>query len=139
MDGIDARAHAFTLVLPYPVSANRYWRTVVNRRTGNAMTFVSEEAKAFKSQTGWIAKQAGIRTPLGCLVELHVRLIPKNRVCMDLDNALKVTIDALKGVCFDDDSQVYRLVAERCEPQPDARCEVTISQFVPAPAELFAA
>jgi len=127
---------AVKLVLPYPVSANRYWRTVVaQRRDGpkkpRALTFVSEEAKAFKSECAWRAKAAGFREPLAGTVELRVRLVPKNRVCMDLDNALKVTIDALKGIVYGDDAQVYRIVADRADPDPaGARLEIEILPLV---------
>lgn len=113
------------LVLPYPVSANRYWRTVVNRKTERAMTFVSKEAEAFKEECAWRAKEQGCRAPIEGLVELRIRLVPKNGVCMDLDNALKVTIDALKGIVYADDSQVYRIEAERVDADPTgARLEV---------------
>ena len=124
------------LILPYPVSANRYWRTVVaQRRDGpkkpRALTFVSEEAKAYKAECGWRAKAAGCRVPAQGAVELRITLIPKNRVCMDLDNALKVTIDALKGIVYADDAQVYRIVAERRDPDPaGARLEVEILPLV---------
>lgn len=123
------------LILPYPVSANRYWRTVVaHRRDGpkkpRALTFVSEEAKAFKQECGWRARAAGCK-PASGLVELRVVLIPKNRVCMDLDNALKVTIDALKGIVYADDAQVFKIVAERRDPDPaGARLEVEILPLV---------
>lgn len=119
------------LVLPYPVSANRYWRTVVNRRTERAMTFVSKEAEAFKEECAWRAKEAGFRVPITGLVELRIRLVPKNGVCMDLDNCLKVTIDALKGIVYADDSQVYRIVAERLDPDPaGGRLEVEAEPYV---------
>ena len=123
------------LVLPYPVSANRYWRTVVaHRRDGpkkpRALTFVSEEAKAFKQECGWRARAAGYK-PASGLVELRMVLVPKNRVCMDLDNALKVTIDALKGIVYADDAQVFKIVAERRDPDPTgARLEVEILPLV---------
>lgn len=133
------------LVLPYPVSANRYWRSVVAHAKGpkkpRALTFVSDEAKSYKAQCGWIAKAAGLRAPQQGLVELRFRLVPANRVCMDLDNALKVSIDALKGVVFADDSQVYRIVAERADPDPTgARLEVEILPLVmPTALEVAAA
>ena len=116
------------LVLPYPVSANRYWRTVVNRKTGRAMTFVSKEAESYKEAARLKALLAGIRKPLAGAVELRFRLVPKNGICMDLDNALKVSIDALKGIAFADDSLVYRVLAEKCDPDPvgGARLEVEI-------------
>lgn len=113
------------LVLPYPVSANRYWRTVVAKKQLRALTFVSDEAKRYKAECGWRAKEAGFRVPIAGAVELRIRLVPKNRVCMDLDNALKVTIDALKGIVYADDAQVYRIVADRADPDPTgARLEV---------------
>lgn len=120
------------LILPYPVSANRYWRTVVSQRRDGpkkprALTFVSEEAKAYREEVGWRARAAGCRTPTQGLVELRIALVPKNRVCMDLDNALKVTIDALKGIVYGDDAQVFKITAERRDPDPaGARLEVEI-------------
>lgn len=118
------------VILPYPVSANRYWRTVVaHRRDGpkkpRALTFVSDEAKAYKTECAWRAKAAGLK-PLAGPMELRVRLVPANRVCMDLDNALKVTIDAMKGIAYGDDAQVYRIVAERGDPDGKARLEVEV-------------
>ncbi|TAK84323.1 MAG: RusA family crossover junction endodeoxyribonuclease [Betaproteobacteria bacterium] len=124
------------LVLAYPVSANRYWRTFAYlakaTRKPSAVTVPSEEAKAYKEECGWRAKAAGVRSPLTGAIELRFRLVPASRVCMDLDNALKVSIDALKGIVFDDDSQVYKIVAERSDPDPvgGARLEVEILPLV---------
>ena len=133
------------LVLPYPVSANRYWRTVVaQRRDGpkkpRALTFVSDEAKSYKTECAWRAKEAGFRVPMAGAVELRMRLVPKNRICMDLDNALKVSIDALKGIVYADDAQVFKIVAERADPDPaGARLEVEILPLVmPMALELAA-
>ena len=113
------------LILPYPVSANRYWRSLVPRGHKRAIVVVSDEARAYKQECAWRAKHAGAR-PMTGTVELRVKLVPANRVCMDLDNALKVTIDALKGVVYADDAQVYRIVAERADPDGRARLEVEI-------------
>jgi len=52
------------VVLPYPVSANRYWRTVVAKKQLRALTFVSDEAKSYKAECAWRAKAAGFRAPL---------------------------------------------------------------------------
>jgi len=115
------------LILPYPVSANVYWRTIVAKLQQRAITFVSDEAKAYKRECGWLAKAAGLRSPLAGPVELRVALVPKNRVCMDLDNSLKVVIDALNGIAYADDAQVYRIVANRMEPDPrGARLEIEV-------------
>ena len=41
------------IILPYPISTNRYWRTF------RGMTVVSEEAKAYKKQVAQIAQLSG--------------------------------------------------------------------------------
>lgn len=126
-----------TVSLPYPVSANRYWRSYAVK--GRAMVVVSDEAKSYRSQCGWIAKAAGMRTPLEGEIELTIALVPANRVCMDLDNALKVVIDALKGIAFVDDAQVRRILAERLPPDGHgARVEVTVRERLPDEIPLLA-
>jgi crossover junction endodeoxyribonuclease RusA len=136
------------LTFPPAISANRYWRSFVPRGHTRAIVVVSDEAKAFKSQVRWIAKQAGIRTPFSGRVQVDCQLypaMPKDAASrmrkhgdgwdddvrsIDLDNALKVTIDALKGIAYEDDKQVWRINAERMEPTGDARMVVTITQII---------
>ena len=136
---------SITLVLPWPVSCNRYWRTRVVK--GVAMTYVSAEAKAYKQEVGWLVKQAGIRSPVSGRVSVAIQLYPKRPQdwerrarrnpatwdddvqCLDLDNANKVLLDSLKGIAIDDDRWVRRIVAERMEPDGEARVVVTITPF----------
>lgn len=132
------------LELPYPISANRYWRTIVQKpkggeRDARAMMFVSTEAKAYKRDVAWLAKGAGIRTPLVCSIALRIELRPKNGVCMDLDNALKVTIDALKGIAYADDSQVRKITAERTAPDGKGTLVVEIDTYADEQGDMFAA
>jgi crossover junction endodeoxyribonuclease RusA len=129
------------LVLPYPISANRYWRTrVVTPSSGVPFvnTYVSSEAKAFKEAAGWQAKAAGVVRPFAGRIELAYSLHPKlpqdwrqrarkdpngwedTVMCMDLDNANKVLLDALKGVVFEDDKWVRKITAQRGQPMPEA-------------------
>ncbi|MGN6314625.1 MAG: RusA family crossover junction endodeoxyribonuclease [Rhodanobacteraceae bacterium] len=134
--------------LPYPVSSNRYWRPV---NIGKHITIVpTKEAKAYKAEVAWRAKAAGVQ-PVTGRVALTVRMYPQRPQdwakraarnpdswdddvrSIDLDNALKVLLDALKGVAFDDDKWVRRIDAERCEPDGEARVEVTVTPIVSAP------
>lgn len=133
------------LVLPYPPSANRYWRTYMPKGFKAPVTVVSQEAKSYKSQVGWLAKLAGIKSPIIGRIAIAYTLYPKRpqdwqkrvRVspdawddtvqCIDLDNAQKVLFDALKGVVIEDDKWVRRIEAERAEPDGEARLVVTIT------------
>ncbi|MEN6644600.1 MAG: RusA family crossover junction endodeoxyribonuclease [Armatimonadia bacterium] len=130
-----------TLCLPYPLSANRYWRTRVMRGPRPiAQTYVSPEAEAYKADVLAIARHAGARQIAG-RVSLRMALYPHQPKdwhkrteaerdalrCIDLDNALKVTLDALKGVAFGDDALVREIVAVRMEPdEKGARLVVTV-------------
>lgn len=104
------------------------WRSYVPKGWTRAIVTLTPEAKAYKQQVGWIAKAAGAR-PLSGPVEVRICLVPANRVCMDLSNCWKVAEDALNGIMWDDDAQVYRIVAERLAPDGKARLEVEALPF----------
>jgi len=133
-----------SLTLPYPISANRYWRNVTI--PGRTMLVPTKEAKDFKEKVGWLCRAAGIRAPLDCRVAITVKLYPQRPQdwakrqrtqganwddtvrCIDLDNANKVLLDALKGVAIVDDGwQVRSLHCDRMEPDGEARVEMTIT------------
>ena len=94
---------------------------------------MSAEARAYKSHAAWQAKRAGL-APLAGRVTLAMTLHPKRPKraskaetrCIDLDNALKVAIDALNGVAYVDDSQVVDLHIVRGEPVQDGAIAVQV-------------
>ncbi|WP_313248972.1 RusA family crossover junction endodeoxyribonuclease [Stenotrophomonas acidaminiphila] len=131
------------LVLPYPPSANRYWRHGTIK--GRAAVFLSKEAKDYKAVVAHMAKAAGIRQPHPGRTALTIRLYPNRPQdwarrarrdpetwddtvqCIDLGNCEKVLSDALNGVAWVDDKKHRRIVLERMEPdEKGARVEVEI-------------
>lgn len=150
---------AIELILPYPISANRYWasRTVKARgKVAFTTTYVTAEAKAYKLQVSWAAVAVGITVPKPGRVAIAYQLYPhrpldyKKRMakdpytwddtvqCIDLDNAQKVLLDALKGVVMDDDKFVRKINAERMEPDEfGARLVVVITWIDSGREDLF--
>jgi crossover junction endodeoxyribonuclease RusA len=139
------------LVLPYPVSANRYWRTFayLDRETKKprAVTTPSEEARAYKSLCGWLAKEAGFRKPAEHPIEIvSIKLCPRmnkdgsaSGTVLDLGNCWKVVEDALQGIVYVNDKQIKRIRnVEYGEPTEKGAIEIEIAEFVPSPAPLFA-
>lgn len=144
------------LTLPYPISANRYWasRVVKNKVTGKPMpmVYVTGDAEAYKESVGWVCKAAGIRAPLAGRVAIAVQLYPHRPQdwaarqrkhgaawddtvqCLDIDNANKVLLDALKGVAIEDDKWVRRLQSERMEPDEHGARVVLTIEHIAAPA-----
>lgn len=145
------------LVLPYPVSANAYWQSFVPKGQTRAIVHLSTEAKRYKRDVAWIAKQAGIRNPTDRPVEIgSIILIPrayrlridpktldrvqvKNSTVMDLDNCIKVTLDALKGIAYVDDAQIKRIRGpiEYSEPDGQGGLVIEIEEFIPPIPPLF--
>ncbi len=112
VDATGRGMRVIRLILPYPVSANRYWRIWRNRAVRSA------EAAAYRETVRRIAQGAGAMPSEGA-VAVYVRLIPKankdggaNKTVIDLDNALKVALDALQGVAYHNDRQVRRIAAD---------------------------
>lgn len=112
---------------------------------GHARTYLSDDAKTYKSDVHFLAKKAGIRYPMVGRIELQVQLYPHRPIdwqkrarldpltwddsvqCIDLGNCEKVLSDALNGIAWIDDKQHRRIVLERMEPDGDARVVVTIA------------
>lgn len=142
-----ARAlEAIRLVLPYPISSNRYWRPV---RIGNHITIVpTSEAKAYRKEVYTLATRAMV-TPLHGRLAMTLRLFPHRPLdwakrarkdpdtwadsvqCIDLGNCEKVLSDALNGIAWDDDKQLHSISLVRCEPdEHGARVVVTITPIM---------
>jgi crossover junction endodeoxyribonuclease RusA len=132
-----------TLTLPYPLSANRYRRPV---KVGKHIRIVpTTEAKAFHKDIAARWRDQGVRVPLAGRMHIDVKLYPARPLdwqkrmrkegatwertvrCIDIDNANKVLLDALKDVAIEDDKWVRRLTPERMEPDDEARVMVTIT------------
>lgn len=132
-----------TLNLPYPLSANRYWRPV---KLGKHISIVpTKEAKEFRAEIVALCRRQGVVAPITGRVHIDVKLFParpldwqkRMRVngsawddtvrCIDIDNANKVLLDALKDVAIEDDKWVRRLTSERMAPDGEARVVLTIT------------
>lgn len=145
-------AGTIVLTLPYPISANRYWRSFVPRGHARAIVTLSDEAKAYKEQVNLLAWQQGVREPIEGRVAVEIDLYPQRPLdwakrarkdpagwddtvqCLDLDNANKVLLDSLKGVAIDDDKWVRRITSQRMEPDGVGRVVIRIAPMVPVVA-----
>lgn len=134
-----------TLTLPYPISANRYWRPVP---IGKHVTIVpTKEAKDYRKTVAALCCTAGVRSPLAGRVSVSLQLYPHRPLdwqkrqrlhgaawddtvqCIDLTNAEKVLLDALNGVAFEDDKRIFEYSAKRMEPDGEGRVVVRITQL----------
>jgi len=140
------KAEEVRLVLPYPLSANRYWRSYVPKGWNRALVAPSDEAKVYKREVARMAKEQGAQPivgPVEYTLELYPRLpqdwakrVKKDPLwwdltvqCIDLDNARKVMLDALAGICFRNDSRIRKDPGEIMVPDGEARCVITFRAY----------
>lgn len=102
--------------LPYPPSANRYWRSFRGRMV------LSAEAKKYKAfvQVA-LAKWPILGGPVALIAHLY-----RPQKSGDLDNRLKVLGDALNGVAWLDDKQIEEIHAFRHDDKARPRVEIEV-------------
>jgi len=117
------------LELDYPVSANRYWRMFRGRMVR------SSEANAYRQHVTQETLDWDDPLTEGP-VKVYLTLHPKMRkdglaseTVIDLDNCIKVGLDALQGIVFFNDKQVKRLVASYGEPKPGGGLSVRVEEI----------
>ena len=113
------------LTLPWPPSINHYWRHARGRH------FISAEGKKFRARVVAHCLERGIK-PLDGDLEIDIYLVPPDRRRRDLDNSLKVLLDALQhGGCYKDDCQIKSLRADMQPPLAPGHCVVVIDRRGP--------
>ena len=102
-----------TLTLPVPPSANRYW-VYTGKRVAT-----SPEAKAYKEAVGLLVNCPMIYGRVAINVSVFRRAKRG-----DLDNYLKVMLDALEGVLYENDNQITEIHAFRYDDANNPRVEL---------------
>ena len=135
------------LTLPYPISANRYWRSFLPRGARRPVVTLSEAAHAYKAGVALLVIQAGVLHPIPGRVAVEIELYPHRPndwekrakkepdswddgvMCLDLDNANKVIFDSLKGLTFADDKWVREIHSRRMKPDGVGRVVIRITEL----------
>jgi crossover junction endodeoxyribonuclease RusA len=80
----------------------------------------SKEATAYKGQVFAENAPKAATGSVAVIVTLQPKLTVKgeaSKTVMDLDNALKVTLDALQGIAYENDKQIRKISAEYGVPR----------------------
>lgn len=110
-----------TLTLPYPPSTNRLWRMFRGHMV------LSDEARAFKAEAAMTARLK-CDTPTARLVAVRLTFF-RPRLSRDVDNSIKIVLDSLNGVVYDDDRQVDEMHIYRRLDREHPRVEVEVCEL----------
>src|SRR5215813_12704862 len=106
------------LTLPYPPTANLFWRHFRGR------VVVSTAARKYRETVKHLCMLDCVQ-PLTGEVGMSVSVY-RPRKAGDLDNTLKVLIDALRGLAYEDDSRIVLINAQRFDDKNNPRAEVYV-------------
>lgn len=120
MDIGDDGDKSLNLHLPWPPSANHYYRRVGNR------TLISKPGRIYR-QTVVAMVRPRVPVPMTGRVTMTIYAHPPDRRRRDLDNVQKALLDSLQhaGV-YVDDSQIDVLCIHRCNVIPSGCIRVQI-------------
>jgi crossover junction endodeoxyribonuclease RusA len=112
-----------TIICSLPPSINATYKT--NRKGG---FYKSQEAKDWTEACQWEVRKHYKHSPLTSQIYLGIDFMQKmNR---DIDNGLKLIIDALQGLVYDNDRQVVHLNVRKFEEKENPRVEIQVEEIV---------
>jgi len=117
---------SLTVILAYPPSTNRLVRLA------HGIAYKPKPVRDWTKDAVQRLRAAGAKLADGAVavdVLLHPKATKHGRPFkrrIDLDNAIKATLDACQGVVFADDHQVVRLSAALAPAKPDGGLTVTV-------------
>ena len=113
-------------------------RSFISRKTGRIVTMAdNRNLGSWTQAASWAALQAGAKVvpkpgAVGVSVCFHF-LMPKSAkrrdvhtVKPDIDKLLRAVLDALTGICYEDDSQVTNVTATKAYG-PREQCRVVVT------------
>jgi crossover junction endodeoxyribonuclease RusA len=117
--GWEGDVSRVSLTLPLPPSGNRYWRHVGSR------VLLSREAREYRAAVRMLSMGAMQGAP-PMTGRVRVEIDVHRDLRGDLANHEKQLSDALEGVVFANDSQIWELVMRRHLDRKNPRVEVVV-------------
>ncbi len=93
---------------------------------GKSSVFLKEDVRTAKEAIGWEARSQYPGEPLPGPLKVTVDLFWPDRRKHDIDNGLKLLLDALTGIVWEDDDQVSDLRVRKAIDQVEPRVEVEV-------------
>lgn len=110
------------IILPYPPSVNHYLR-----HAGHSV-YRTKEANDYREIVEWILHDMEV-DPLQGALKVSI-IIYRPRKAGDIDGILKVSLDAMNKLAYEDDKQIIELHVYRRDDKHNPRLEVEINEVI---------
>jgi len=112
-----------------PISTNNAYKTMCRGNFPNR--YLSQKGKDLKESYQWQAKQQwGNESPLEGRLKVIIFTYHDNNRKNDWDNFHKLSMDALSGISYLDDSQIQVATVMKSIDKKDPRIEIEIEEIV---------
>lgn len=109
-----------------PKSTNNIYKIVCRGKFGTY--YMSKEGKDLKESYQWQVKSQYRGKPLDGSLEVEIKLYFGTKRRSDWDNFHKLSMDALTGIVWVDDSQIQKATVEKFFDKANPRIEIIINQ-----------
>lgn len=113
------------ILLGKPISTGSLYKTMC--RGNFPMTYLVNKGKALKEDYRCQAKKQWRSGPLKCPIMVVIITYHDNHRKNDWDNFHKLSMDALTGICYEDDSQITSAVVTKEYDKLKPRIEIDIT------------
>ncbi len=107
-----------------PKSTSHIYKTMC--RGSWPTTYMTTKGKSIKEDLGWQAKQQWKGKPLDGDVSIAIDLYFGTKRRCDWDNFHKLSMDALTGIVWEDDSQIQMAIVNKHYDKENPRIEIDI-------------
>lgn len=117
-----------TILTPYPVSTNRYYRKFKN------IMMISKDGLVFKQIVKWEnCRVKPVADDIKLDILIHPKLSKKGlayKSLIDLDNSLKCILDSLISIIYHDDKQVKSILVQYGEAIANGGATIKVSNYL---------
>lgn len=110
-----------------PMSNNGIYKTMCRGNFPNR--YLSAKGKALKEDYQWQAKKQWRSKPLQCPITVVIDTYHDNHRKNDWDNFHKLSMDALTGIAYVDDSQIEQAIVSKHYDKENPRIEIEIIEI----------
>ena len=91
---------------------------------------MTQKGKTLKESYQWQAKSQWMQKPIETDVEIDIKIYFGTKRRSDWDNFHKLSMDALSGIVWEDDSQIIKATVEKHYSKENPRIEIEIIKGV---------
>lgn len=115
-------------LLGKPYSTSSIYRSICRGKF--PCVYLTDKGKYLKESYMWQAKSQWKNKPLTTQLKVNIITYHGNKRKNDWDNFHKLSMDALTGIVYEDDSQIQEAFVKKAYSKENPRIEISIEELI---------